>query len=273
MPRLLLHLLLAGACAVAPALAAAPTVATVAPAPAPAPASLATRPTGSPNPVPPATASSPVTRPLDGTELLLHLTRALQERCVRDRGELELRLNRPWVTVPVPDVPLTVRLLDVPASGLSPLVLIRFELLAGTEPVGTWQAVLQARVWREVWVARGGLRRGQSVSESDLALERRDVLTLREALADPSSTSLALQAAEAVPAGAPLFQRHLRLQPVVHRGQTVTVVLDDGLLNLVMKAEVLEEGAPGQIVRLRNLSSRRELRGKVQNEKTVVPLL
>ncbi len=201
------------------------------------------------------------------------LTTALQERCVQDRGELELRLNRPWTPVAVPDENLTVRLLDLPSSGLSPLIIVRFELLSGTEVVGNWQTVLQARIWREIWVTRAALRRGQTVSEADLTRERRDVLALREPLADLAATTAMLESAESLQPGTPLYQRHLRLQAVVHRGQSADAVLQDGAMSLVLKVEVLEDGAPGQIIRLRNPISRRELRGKVQNETTILVCL
>jgi flagella basal body P-ring formation protein FlgA len=201
------------------------------------------------------------------------LTTALQARCVQDRGELELRLNRPWTPVPVPDEPLTVRLLDLPASGVSPLLLVRFELLSGAEVVGNWQTVLQTRIWQEIWVTRSLLRRGQTLGESDLTRERRDVLALREPLASLDGITAALECTENLPAGTPLYQRHLRLQPVVHRGQSAEAILQDGAMSLVLKVEVLEDGAPGQIIRLRNPLSRRELRGKVQNEKTILVCL
>ncbi len=212
-------------------------------------------------------------RSLEEAEVLQVLTPALQERCVRDRGELELHMGRPWAAVQIPDENLTVRLQDLPPSGLTPLVMVRFELLAGKETVGSWQAVLQAKVWREVWVARAALRRGQGLGESDLAQERRDLLAIRDPLANPTTADGALQAAENVPAGAPLLQRHLRLQPVVRRGQSVNAILEDGVMNLTLKVEVLEDGAPGQIVRIRNPSSRREFRGKVQNEKTITVIM
>lgn len=212
-------------------------------------------------------------RALEEAELLPMLTQALQERCVRDRGELEIRPSRPWTAAQVPDEVLTLRVLDLPASGPAPLMMVRFELFAGPESAGTWQAVLQAKVWREIWVARAALRRGQGITDADLGRERRDVLPLRELLADPALATAALQVVENVSAGAPLLQRQLRLQPVVFRGQSANAVLADGLLNLTMKVEVLEDGAPGQIVRLRNPASRRELRGKVQNEKSIVVLM
>jgi flagella basal body P-ring formation protein FlgA len=42
---------------------------------------------------------------------------------------------------------------------------------------------------------------------------------------------------------------------------------------ITLKVEVLEEGVTGQMVRVRNLQSRRELRGKVEDEQTIaIPL-
>ena len=38
---------------------------------------------------------------------------------------------------------------------------------------------------------------------------------------------------------------------------------------LTVKVEVLEDGLPGQTIRVRNLKSKREFRGKVQNEETI----
>jgi len=201
------------------------------------------------------------------------LTKALQETCVRTGGELELRLDRSWTPVSVPDEPLTVRLLNLPASGVSPLLLLRFELMSGPETVGNWPIVVQAHVWRDIWVTRAPLRRGQVVSEADLIRERRDLLTVREPLANLTAAEAEMEMTESLQAGSPLYQRHMRLRPVLHRGQSADAILQDGALNMVLKVEVLEDGAPGQIVRLRNLVSRRELRGKVQNEKTILVCL
>jgi flagella basal body P-ring formation protein FlgA len=209
-------------------------------------------------------------RPLGEAELKDQLTATLQSTVVGERGELELRFARPWTPVQVPDEPLTVRVLDLPAGGLSPLVLLRFELLAGPESAGSWQVLLQPRIWRDIWVARAALRRGQLLDEAAVARERRDILTLREPLADLAGAGPGIEAGEGLQAGAPLFQRHLRLRPVVRRGQSADAILQEGALNLVLRVEVLEDGAPGQVIRLRNPVSRRELRGKVQDEKTIV---
>ena len=51
------------------------------------------------------------------------------------------------------------------------------EIVAGSETVGTYQQVLQARVWKEVIVAGSNLMRGQLLREADLVYEKRDLLT------------------------------------------------------------------------------------------------
>jgi flagella basal body P-ring formation protein FlgA len=46
-------------------------------------------------------------------------------------------------------------------------------------------------------------------------------------------------------------------------------IIRDGAMIISLKVEVLEEGVPGQFVRVRNPQSHRELRGKVLDEQTV----
>ncbi|MPN43714.1 hypothetical protein SDC9_191274 [bioreactor metagenome] len=61
----------------------------------------------------------------------------------------------------------------------------------------------------------------------------------------------------------------MRARPVVARGDMVDALASSGALNLRLKVEVLEAGAPGQLVRVRNPQSRRELYGKITNDRTI----
>ena len=204
------------------------------------------------------------------TDLKELLTGVLQQEYVKDRGELELRLTRSWTAVSLPDEPLTLKILDLPTSGVSPMFIVRFELRAAREVLGSWQAPVQARIWKEIWVAHAPLKRGQSLRDDDLVRERRDVLTLRDPLADLSTDDGTLELGENVQAGVPLLARVLKIKPLVHRGQSADALLQDGALAITMKVEILEDGIPGQIVRARNPQSRREIRGKVINEQTIL---
>ena len=210
------------------------------------------------------------TRPLNETELRELLTATLQRDFVKDKGELELRLSRPWAPVLVPDETLALKIIDLPATGVSANFITRFELSAGTDRLGPWQVVTQARVMKDVLVARSALKREQPLQASDFTTERRDVLSLREPLDEAALRNPSLDLAESVQAGQPLLARSVRQRPVVQRGQLVDGLVRDGTLNISLKVEVLADGLPGQIVRVRNPKTKREFHAKVQDEQTVV---
>ncbi len=208
-------------------------------------------------------------RLLEETELKSMLTAALQRESARDRGELELRLTRPWAAVAVPDAPLTLRILDLPSSGISPNFIARFELRAGAEALGSWQMPLQARLWREIWVAGSAQPRGRLLREADLQTERRDLLTLRDALTSLDPSDPGLELAENLAAGAPLTARSLRVRPIVARGKLLEAIVEHGPLLIMVKVEALEDGLPGQSIRVRNTQSRKEFHAQVKNSNTV----
>jgi flagella basal body P-ring formation protein FlgA len=156
---------------------------------------------------------------------------------------------------------------------VTPNFIVRFELSDGRDVAGNWQVPVQARVWRDVFVAGSALHRGQPVKDADILKERRDLLTMREAIASIDSDSTTLEIAENLPAGTPLTGRSVRLRPIIRRGKVADAIVQDGTLMISVKVEVLEDGVPGQTVRVRNIKSKREFRGKVENEETVlVPL-
>lgn len=211
-------------------------------------------------------------RQLGETELLGLLTQKIQAQ-VGAQGEVDLAFARPWTPVAIPDAPLRLELLEPTIARLNPLLMVRFQIRAGTEVLGTWQASLQCHLWRKVLVAQNALKRGAALSETDLGTERRDALTYRDALSELPAEPAECELTENVQLGAPLTARSVRLKPVVFRGQTAEAVVRDGAMVISLKVEVLEEGAPGQMVRVRNPQSRRELRGRVENEQTIaIPL-
>lgn len=211
-------------------------------------------------------------RRLEETEVQTLLTAAVQSQAEAE-GELELRFTRPWTALIVPQDPLTLKVVDLPAGGLAAYSLIRFELLAGTERLGTHQLAVQAKLWREVPVARSTLQRGQLLGDAEVTLERRDVLTLRDPLGANNLADASLELAEAIRAGQPLLTRSVRIRPVIRRGGLVEGVAQDGLLSISLRVEALEDGQTGQTVRVRNPKTRREFLGRVRNEHSVLLLL
>jgi flagella basal body P-ring formation protein FlgA len=210
------------------------------------------------------------TRQFTASDLVQLLTATLQRDYVQDRGDLELRLAQSWTPIRVPDEPLTLTVPELPAAGISSAFVVRFELGDAAEQVGSWQQPVQARIWRQVPIAHSLLFRGQSLSDADVTLERRDILVLREALLtypDPSGT---LELKENLSPGQPLLNRSVRIRPAILRGEMVEGVYQDGALSISLKVESLEDGLPGQTIRVLNPRTQRELFGKVQNEQTIL---
>jgi flagella basal body P-ring formation protein FlgA len=191
---------------------------------------------------------------------------ALQRDYVGAGGTLEIHCTRPWTPVTVPDEALSMQLTDLPPAGVLPNLVAGFELWCGRERLGTWQAPLQARVWREIPVAHAPILRGQLLSQADITLERRDVLSQHETCIEFPVTDNLLEASGSIQAGAPVFSRLTRARPVMRRGQLVQAVFQDGTMTISLKVEALEDGTLGQMVRVRNPKTNRELYGKIQTE-------
>ena len=205
------------------------------------------------------------------SDLLGQLTATLQKDFVKDKGQLELRLAQPWSTLALPDEPLTLDISELPTMGVTPGFIVRFSLRTQRETLGTWSANIRASVWREVWVASAQLKRGEPVSLNAFARERRDILNVREPLADLAPGEVdGLELTEAVPTGVPLLARMVKARAVVHRGQRVDALVQDGAMSIRTKVEVLDDGAPGELVHARNSLTHRDLTGKVLNDKTIL---
>lgn len=208
-------------------------------------------------------------RMLDEVEVKQMLTSVLQSEHVRERGELELRFVRPFVAIQAPDEALQLKVIDLPNIGVSPQFIARCELRAGDELIANFQINVNAKIWRDIWIARSQLLRGQSMGNADIGLERRDVLAFKDGLVNLPTDIANYDVGESVPAGAILTARTFKQRPIIHRGKTLDALIQDGALIIAVKVEALEDGLPGQFVRVRNIKSRREFRGKVQDEETV----
>ena len=204
------------------------------------------------------------------SDILGQLTAALQRDYTKDKGQLELRLAQSWKPLVLPDEPLTLDILELPSIGVTPNFMVRFALRTPHESLGTWTANLSAHVWREVWVASSQLKRGDPVTTDEFVRERRDILNLREPLADLAGGDEALELTESVPSGVPLLARMVKPRAVIHRGQHADALVQDGALSIKTKVDILDDGAPGEIVHARNSVTHRDLTGKVVDEKTIL---
>jgi flagella basal body P-ring formation protein FlgA len=185
-------------------------------------------------------------------------------------GEFQVEFLRPQETITVPDGVVEVALRSPLSGGLRSRVLLRYEVKVNDQSVYSADMPAEVRVMRDVLVSNRRLSRKERLTSDDVNLERWDILKLRDEPIDPATDISAFQVHYSAMKGTILTQRHVRLIPVVSRGDIVIGQLQRGLLEINLQVEVVEEAAPGQTVRVRNIKSRKLLTGIVSNENTIL---
>ena len=146
--------------------------------------------------------------------------------------------------------------------------------LPGSNPVtvSLWQgdaqlrhAVVNARVWvlRELAVAAQPLRSGVTIAAANIALEQREVAEPRSDTLSSTEAAVGQRVRRNVAAGEALRAGWLDTAPSVKRGDRVTLRLAHGALRIETVGLAEENGVLGAWIRVRNLSSRREVLGRV----------
>jgi flagella basal body P-ring formation protein FlgA len=210
-----------------------------------------------------ATVAAPVNAGYTQEQLLNDLTRQLIDR-FQLHGELLLELAHPWEPPSAPAGSVEAVMLNCP-SRLSPSLLLQVRLQSEGRALGDFTLMLKAQLFREVWVARIPVERGTSFDPNQLDTRRVDVLQQRDTV-PTDNTEADLTYACSVPANRLLGWRDLARRPLVRKGQMIEVAAIDGMLTITTKALALENGAAGEMVKLRNIESKKDFTALVVAE-------
>jgi len=114
-----------------------------------------------------------------------------------------------------------------------------------------------------VVVAVRPIGRGHMIAAADVRTEMRDTSKLRKAFYSDPEATLGLRAKRTIAAGRILEASLLERRRLIRRGSTVQILANDAGLRVAMKGKALADGARGDRIRVRNLSSGREITGEV----------
>ncbi|MDF1615418.1 flagellar basal body P-ring formation chaperone FlgA [Desulfurivibrio dismutans] len=109
------------------------------------------------------------------------------------------------------------------------------------------------------------INRGEVISPDDLTVHRRDISMLDGSIIDDPRQAAGKQLRTTLQAGAIVYQNLLEKPPLVRRGDRVTIRATTGRVQVNAPGEVREIGAEGDLIRVRNLMSRREIMARVVN--------
>ncbi|NNC77770.1 MAG: flagellar basal body P-ring formation protein FlgA [Woeseiaceae bacterium] len=120
----------------------------------------------------------------------------------------------------------------------------------------------------QVWVARQPLPRGHLLTREDLAGDIRNVSRMRAYQPDPDLL-IGRRLRTSILAGRVLEPNLLEANNIVTRGQTVTLAIASGGVNIRMTGKALMDGALNQRIRVENLNSGRIVEGIVRSPELV----
>ena len=207
-------------------------------------------------------------RALKGDELIQALKEEISKSPLYADGELEMGFSREWKTVLIPDAPLELKLLSNLSYRASQIT-VRFQLLDGSLPLGSFSVYVKMALWRDVWIASRSINRGTPLPEAKLEQKRMDIIKNRRDLWSGNPLDGRLWFQEIVSPGRLIYARAVGMKPVVRRGGLAKAVVKNGSLTVSANVKVLEDGAPGDVVRVQNVITRKELIGEVVDENTI----
>ena len=124
-------------------------------------------------------------------------------------------------------------------------------------------------VMQDVLVSNRSLKRHDVITEEDVRLEKMNLAELRaDVMTDPGEV-LGKRAKRTIEVNTPLRLNFLEVPPLVKRGDMVTIVAESDVLKITTKGFVTESGCKGEMVKVINVNSRKELFAKVRDARTV----
>lgn len=197
------------------------------------------------------------------------LKREITVRCGVE-GDLQLSFAQPWKSVEVrSDKDWSVAIQEMPSGYVTPSMDVVFRIEASGKLVGTWKETVQAKLYRPVWMTQRRLDRGERLDSSVCALKNIDVLSQKLPYVPADADLSIYEAAQTVGQERPLTEQDIKLRPLVHKGDFINVVVNQGALNISMKGIALGTAGAGETVGVRNKDSRKDFQAQVIGPNTV----
>ncbi len=132
-------------------------------------------------------------------------------------------------------------------------------------PAPQWSLMVPVKVQysRQVFVASHPLMKGQLITAEDVQLQEHVVTSLPLGYLTGDSELLGKRVKRHIPAGTILSPLALESSPVINRGAEVVLLVKTAQLEVRMKGEALTDGRPNEMIRVRNLQSKRIVEGLV----------
>jgi flagella basal body P-ring formation protein FlgA len=202
------------------------------------------------------------------------LVAAAREYLLATRSEEATRLSiqptgaaPPKLIVPAGQLELKVRTRSGAEAGLG-TVSVTVEAWVDGTLARSLSVPVRVGLQSEVVVAARPITRGGLLDAEDVRVERRELIAGQDPVRVVDAV-LGLRAVRGIAVGEPIQMSLVEQPPLVRRGDIVLLTTEGRGLRAVTQGEAKEDGKEGQVIRVRNLHSNREVYGQVDAERSV----
>ncbi|MCP3671670.1 MAG: flagellar basal body P-ring formation protein FlgA [Gammaproteobacteria bacterium] len=119
------------------------------------------------------------------------------------------------------------------------------------------------KIMTQVVVARGNLARGAIIGEGDIGLEQRDISRLHRGYLENTTAVLGKKLRQRIRQHQVITSSQLDTPHAIKRNNKVTILASSKSLKIRVAGKALQNGSIGELIRVRNESSKKELDARV----------
>lgn len=206
---------------------------------------------------------------LKGEDVTAAFRRYIQDHSPYPPKNLTIEVFPLKESIILPDSHVTLEPISPQSKKLLGNITLEMVILHAGQPINRVKVSGQVRLKRLVVCAVRPLRPQQVIGQEDIQVIDREMTNLKTDFFHSSEQVVGQVLARAVGPQEIITPRHLSRQPLIKRGDEVTVVYDQDGLEITTKGVAREQGYVGKSIRLLNPKSKKEFQGLVVNAKTV----
>lgn len=127
----------------------------------------------------------------------------------------------------------------------------------------------QVQWYTEALVSTRAIQRAEAITTDMVTVMRREVTSLNDPMITTIDETDGKEATRTIPQGKTLTYSMVRPEEVIKRGDQVTIMFNNGNLQITAVGEARQAGARGESIKVKNLSTNRIITAEVQDEQLV----
>mgnify|MGYP001237017109 CR=1 FL=1 len=196
------------------------------------------------------------------------LKQALNDKAGLDNLELVVNENLSGMTLPKGE-PATADVQDIRYNPQDSSFVATLLAPSAERPLKRFKVTGYAHKLIEVPTLASSVKRGDIISASDIEMiELRENMLSRNVITNLADLQ-GMAAAKDISSSEPIRTMDIALPQLVERGGQLTIIYKAGTMSLTAKGKALQNGARGELIRIVNLASNKNLQGMVTGDHEV----